>query len=412
MNKTYTTNYRTMPTTDITGRVKSITGLSTADCTTLQGDGIATQEDLSFVRFEDLDNGISIVKRRKLELVGRYLAIDGNTLTATSTIDDIRNYLHNQTRGTTGGTSGRNSVDAGAPKVYTDPLNEFSGDPIDYEEWEGKSAATLRQTVYKTYLDRNADPTKPYEVARNAELYNMILSAVRTGHAHSRVESLKDDPTVGESGFHAWKALAQWYLDPSQKSLMLEHYSTKLDSLLLDDDGSATEFINNFDLFVRKIEKFDGAWTEAKKIREFKKRVVGKDYDVEKRTHKSTYKDLVQSFRDREQALDTEAITEKVQRRFKRTDGSDDGRDSRSSDGNSKDSGDGTKSCKKESHIPFIPGFLFKTFDSKTKKNVRKWRDLTNAGRSMAASDMVTEDDTTDGKKSSPKKEQNKRGKK
>ncbi len=204
-----------MPTTDITVRVKTMSGLSNADCATLQADGIATQEDLSFVRFEDLDDGISIVKRRKLELIGKYLSVEGNALTAASTIEDIRNHLNNQPRAAVVNAGGRNSVDAGAPKIYTDPLSEFSGDPIDYEEWEGKSAATLRQTVYKTYLDRDADPTKPYEVTRNTELYNMILSTVRTGHAHSRVESLKDDPLIGENGFHAWKAIKDWYLDPS-----------------------------------------------------------------------------------------------------------------------------------------------------------------------------------------------------
>ena len=101
---------------------------------------------------------------------------------------------------------------------------------------------------------------------------------------------------------------------------MLEHYSTKLDALILDNDTTATEFINNFDPFVRKIEKIDGGWSEEKKIREFKKRVTSKDYDVEKRTHKTTFKDLVQNFRDREQAMETEAITEKATRRFKKND--------------------------------------------------------------------------------------------
>ena len=76
---------------------------------------------------------------------------------------------------------------------------------------------------------------------------------------------------------------------------MLEHYSSKLDSLILDDDSTATEFINNFDIFVRKIEKFDGKWSEEKKIREFKRRVMSNDYNIEKRTHKKgdSLEDLV-----------------------------------------------------------------------------------------------------------------------
>ena len=198
-----------MPTTDITGRVKTVAGLSNEDCALLQADGINTQDDLSYTQFEDLNVDISIVKRRKLELIGKYLSNADNELSATSTIAEIRNSNNNTSLNPNPSTSGgRNSIDSGAPKVYTDPLTEFSGDPLDYEEWQGKSAATLRQTVYKTYLDRTADATKPYEVARNQELYNMILSAVRTGHAHSRVEKLKDDSGPGESGYHAWKALS------------------------------------------------------------------------------------------------------------------------------------------------------------------------------------------------------------
>ena len=388
-----------MPTTDITGRVKTVAGLSNEDCALLQADGINTQDDLSYTQFEDLNVDISIVKRRKLELIGKYLSNADNELSATSTIAEIRNSNNNTSLNPNPSTSGgRNSIDSGAPKVYTDPLTEFSGDPLDYEEWQGKSAATLRQTVYKTYLDRTADATKPYEVARNQELYNMILSAVRTGHAHSRVEKLKDDSGPGESGYHAWKALSDWYLDPSQKNLMLEHYSTKLDALILDNDTTATEFINNFDLFVRKIEKIDGGWSEEKKIREFKKRVTSKDYDVEKRTHKTTFKDLVQNFRDREQAMETEAITEKVTRRFQKNDDNKSEKDSDSDFASSKKgNGKDLQSSSNKDHIPFVPGILFKSFDSDTKKNVRKWRDLVNAGRTMAPSDMISGGDDKSG---------------
>ena len=79
---------------------------------------------------------------------------------------------------------------------------------------------------------------------------------MRKDHAHSRMEELKDEPNIGETGYHACKTLSKWYLDPSHAQLF---YSTKLDTLYLDDHTFATEFINKFDLFMRKLEKFDGA---------------------------------------------------------------------------------------------------------------------------------------------------------
>ena len=406
-----------MPTTDITGRVKSIVGLDDEDCKLLIADGIKTQEDLLYVCFEDFDAMIPVVKRRKLELVKKYLEMDGMNLTSTITIEEIRSVIKISTLDS---TASKRKVDYGAPKVYTDPLTEFSGDPIDYEEWEGKSAATLRQTAYRQYLDRDADPDDPNEVARNSELYNMILSAVRSGGGHSRVEKLKDDPNIGENGHFAWKSLKDWYLDPTQKNLMMEHYSSKLDALTLDNDTTATDFINDFDIYLRKIEKFDGAWSDEKKVREFKKRIVSSDYDVEKRTHtsqKGSYEDLVQSIRDREQTLQTEAIQEKVQRRYKTPDEKPDASSADSVDKSSV-GGKNSKFSKKDYNIPFIPGFLFRSFDNITKKNVRKWRDMTNAGQTMAMSDMITKkdkdkesgtDDPPAGKKEQHKKKKGKK---
>ena len=91
-----------------------------------------------------------------------------------------------------------------------------------------------------------------------------------------------------------------WYLDLSQKLVMLECYSNKLSALVLDNDMTATEFINKFDIYVRKIETFDSKWSEDKKIREFKKKVISQNYDVEKRVHKITMEMLVQNFRNEE----------------------------------------------------------------------------------------------------------------
>jgi hypothetical protein len=87
-------------------------------------------------------------------------------------------------------------VNHGAPKVYTDHLKEFSGDPIDYEEWEGATEATLKQTHYKDDLSRLPVAGNVWEQARNEELYNMILSAVRKGHAFNLVEKVKEDPYI------------------------------------------------------------------------------------------------------------------------------------------------------------------------------------------------------------------------
>ena len=112
--------------------------------------------------------------------------------------------------------------------------------------------------------------------------------------------------------------------------------------------------------------------------------------------------------------METEAITEKVTRRFSRNDDNkkrkaDDTSDS--ADESSKGNGKSSNGSGKQYNIPFVPSFLFKSFDSVTKKNVRKWRDLTNAGRVMVKSDMASagEDDKSDEQDKPPGKEHKKK---
>ena len=266
-------------------------------------------------------------------------------------------------------------------------------------------------------MDRAADPNKPNEVKRQEELYNIILAAVLKGHACDIVEKLKDDANIGENGYEAWKALKAWYMDPSQKSTMIDYYTGKLNALVLDRDTTATEFINNFCSYMRKLENLeDIPWSDEKKLREFKNRVTDEDYDTEKRVHDGNFESLIKKFRTRERDLEKEALKSqgRTQRRFKRQDEAD-----------QKGSGDSSQNTSKKgkAYIPYVPNFLFKLLDKNSKANIRKWRDLTNAGKTMVKDDLVVaedddksnkEDDKSyeSGKPPSKKKQKQEKGKK
>ena len=47
---------------------------------------LITEEDLSYITYVDIDTDIPIVKRRKLELIIKFLNIEGMELTATTTM--------------------------------------------------------------------------------------------------------------------------------------------------------------------------------------------------------------------------------------------------------------------------------------------------------------------------------------
>ena len=386
-----------MPTTNINQRVARIAGLEQADKDALTAAGIDTEDDLSFVSFPDFDQAISVVKRRKLDLICTYLA-GGDALNANSTMQTVRTTLANRNNpvqvpaaaaaaAAAQGQGGNVAVNAdkGAPRVHTDPLPKFSGDPVDYEEWERKAGAIINQTAYKHYLSRAATAGNVVEENRSSELYYMLVSCVGDGHALNTVEKIYAANNNVACGYQAWTALKNWYMDASQVNTMIAHYEGKLNALILDNDMTATEFINNYELYVRKLEKLEGPWTDDKKVREFKDRVVADDYDTEVRIHTGTFADLIKSFRKREQDLEKKANIIRKQRRYKTPEHSDEGEDESSSESRKR------KQKPTSVKIPFIPTFLYKSMSPRTRKNVTKWRSLVNNGKEMVPDDLEKE---------------------
>ena len=130
-----------MPTTNIDQRVKKIIGLTDPEVAIVQGIGVTTEDDLSYTKFVDYPNTIPAVKSRKLELLTRHLP-NGNALDATIDIAGVQASMNVPPAAALGPGpvhGGAADPSRGAPKVYTDPLSNFSGDAVDFEEWERKA---------------------------------------------------------------------------------------------------------------------------------------------------------------------------------------------------------------------------------------------------------------------------------
>ena len=383
-----------MPTTDIDQRVKRITGLLDAEIAELQGLGIANEQDLQFAEFVDYPEYIPLIKRRKLDVISRYLA-QGNALNAMITITEIQQIVSTPVAPVGAAPLGLAAQapdpGRGAPKVYTDPLPDFSGDVVDYEDWERKAGATIKQTAYKDLLDSPATVGNTVEEARSKELYNMILSCVAGGHALNTIEKVRDDNNGLECGFKAWKSLKDWYLDPSQKDSLISYWERKLRNVTLDKDSSATEYINNFEMYVRKLTKLGENWSNEKMCREFKKGVSDSDYETEVRVHSGTFKSLVDKLRKREQDLEhSEDHSRRSNKRLRRVHFQDDKEETADDDRNIKGKTGNTPTGKPNPHIPFMPKFLFNSFGDMERKNFTKWRRMVNQGETMGKDDLVS----------------------
>jgi len=58
-----------MPTTNIDQRVQRLVDLTADDLNALMDIGVTTKDTLSFIQFEDLQVGISLIERRKLDII-------------------------------------------------------------------------------------------------------------------------------------------------------------------------------------------------------------------------------------------------------------------------------------------------------------------------------------------------------
>eukprot|EP00957_Ditylum_brightwellii_P098985 7540171-Ditylum_brightwellii.AAC.1 len=85
-------------------------------------------------------------------------------------------------------------------------------------------------------------------------------------------------------------------MDKTQNNMIVQHYEAKLRNLYLDINVTATDFINNFELYVQKLGKLEGVdWLGNKKVCEFKDKVTDKDNGMECCIHSGDFKTLIQS---------------------------------------------------------------------------------------------------------------------
>jgi hypothetical protein len=94
----------------------------------------------------------SVVKHRRLAAVAGYLA-RGQAIDAGTMMPIIMSYLNTPVAPV------MNQIEPalpprppdpsrGALRLYVNSLEEYSGSPIDFEDWELKTRATLGQTTY------------------------------------------------------------------------------------------------------------------------------------------------------------------------------------------------------------------------------------------------------------------------
>jgi hypothetical protein len=173
--------------------------------------------------------GATTVRKRKLALVGAYVA-RGQTLSGTTRIIGIQAYLNApnimaaepQPLPPIPPAGYPPDPSRGAPKLYIDSLKEYDGNPINFEIWELATKNTLGQTTYANLLHDPPDVTNIISVARDKELFHMLVKALMNGSAMHILQVLHAAGT--ESGRSAaWAAIITWYGSAATSRTIIDH---------------------------------------------------------------------------------------------------------------------------------------------------------------------------------------------
>jgi hypothetical protein len=375
-----------------------LTGLSNAQVALLTEAGVTNSEELMALTHEDicalLPNG-SLLLRRKLSNVAEYLS-SGQNIVPNTTMPDIHRHLSNRKNPAPiqlpPPPPAAMDPTRGAPKMSINGLEDYCGGATKWPDWEMGTEATIGQSAYAEFLTNPPDPTDLSKMTRNKEFYNMLVKATNQGSATHLTSKYKND------GHATWVHIQSWYNGESTSRLIIEHFRDKLSKLELDQDETASSFINDFIICHKRLDEKDEGVTAASKRESFLDKIVDDDYNITKgfltMNPLIEFDDCVKAIRKQETQLELKdnKSNSKRARRTIEDDDSDEvsNKRARRFKGDNNASNDGPS-------IPSIPkSILYKIQPEHVRRNLIRWRGIYNdEGRQIRPDELQTQDSST-----------------
>jgi hypothetical protein len=377
-----------------------LTGLTGAQVALLTEAGVTNAEELMGLTHADICEALptgSLVTKRKLSNVAQYLASGQNIVANITTMPDINRHLSDRANPAPihlpPPPPGALDPTRGAPRMSINGLDEFDGTVATWLDWEMGTEATIGQSAYAEFLLNAPDPADLSKVTRNKEFYNMLVKATNQGSATHLVSTHKDD------GHATWLEIQKWYNGASTSRRVIDHYRTKLSQLELNENVTASSFINDFIICHKRLDSKDEGVTAASKRESFLEKIVDDSYEITTqflRLHPElSFDDCVMNIRTHEAQLelkDKKSNSNSRARRAIEDDDSDEvsNKKARRFKGDYNASNDGPS-------IPSIPNaILYKIQPDHVRKNLIRWRGIYNhEGRQIKPDELQTEDSST-----------------
>ena len=345
--------------------------------------GINNGNDLAQAEFIDiqgvLSNGAQTIKCRRLHNIGKYIR-KGNTVEAATTMDHILEVL-NGGGNTANANTGTSAVDRGAPKVSINPLKEYDGNIMEFQNWKLSTEALLGQTDHGELLTSPPTPGDQIQEKRNKELYNMIKNALLKSSVYHLVEKVTPN-----DGHAAYTAIVEWHEAEETSRLIINTTKDRLENLILDDDNDANDFINDFLLYTKRLEDKGEGLTAKSKVDLFLRKIVSEEYKVTREictTSQFDFDKCVEEVRKKSNALAAIAVNDRKIRR---------GVTSKDNENNN------TMRVK----IPSFPKACFDAWDKDMRRDMLRWRSKWNKeGKTIREEDLLLHQRRSEGKETS-----------
>lgn len=158
-------------------------------------------------------------------------------------------------------------------KLGAQKINNFTGNPDNWQKWKSRTICTFSGSGYKLILDSEeySEDNPRYNKVVFSQL--MVARVDETGyHLIQEIESTRDRHAT-------WKNLCEWYDGEDMQLETTEGIHIKLDNLCLHPGISASYYINKFLAWYCNLAKIPGeGYMKSHAMCIFLKYITNEDY--------------------------------------------------------------------------------------------------------------------------------------
>jgi len=190
-------------------------------------------------------------------------------------------------------------------KLQAQQVPIFNGNPLMWHTWKKKTRAAVGTAGMLSILDDEEYAER--NPVDNETIYHLLQVATSDGNAAHLVDKYEDE----KDGRKAFTELQAWYEGDELTTETAEDVRSKLDKLALSTRTTASEYINNFQMYTKQLKDLGESYTTSKTVSIFLDQISDPDYTSTKELcieNQHTLEECIARTRAKERRLDREKL--------------------------------------------------------------------------------------------------------